>query len=152
MVSAWLYNDSPEDPRLPHKFSPDRPVSLVELSDIGVNHWSIPPNDISKVDQICLERHYSSRDVISISKETLPNFDEKLKIFFTEHLHLDEEIRYILAGAGYFDIRNTQNLWVRIHVTLGDLIILPAGSYHRFSLDSGEYAKAMRLFKEVRSF
>ena len=37
--------------------------------------------------------------------------------------------------------------WVRIHVQHGDLLVLPAGIYHRFSLDDKESVKMMRLFK-----
>lgn len=37
--------------------------------------------------------------------------------------------------------------WVRIHVAKGDLLVVPAGIYHRFSLDNSEYMKVMRLFK-----
>ncbi|KAI8896551.1 1,2-dihydroxy-3-keto-5-methylthiopentene dioxygenase, partial [Globomyces pollinis-pini] len=149
MVSAWYYMESEESGQAKHQYTPNKPVSLDQLSTIGVLHWTFNPDtELDKVDELSKERKYVSRDVINISRDTLPNYDEKLKTFHTEHLHDDEEIRYILEGSGYFDIRDVEDKWIRIHCLKGDLIILPAGSYHRFILDDTDYIKAMRLFKE----
>jgi len=96
---------------------------------------------------ICKERGYKNRDEKIISTE-LPNYNEMLKTFSTEHLHSDEEIRYVLKGSGYFDVRNQKEEWVRIHVTKGDLIILPEGIYHRYCQDISNFINVMRLFQE----
>ena len=76
----------------------------------------------------------------------MPEYDDKVKAFFEEHIHDAEEIRYILDGSGYFDVRDLNDQWVRIHIKKGDLMTLPEGIYHRFTCDSTDYIKAMRLF------
>lgn len=72
---------------------------------------------------------------MTISPATLPEYETKVRNFFAEHLHEDEEIRYILDGAGYFDVRSEGDEWVRVRLEKFDLMIMPAGIYHRFTTD-----------------
>ena len=63
-------------------------------------------------------------------------YEEKVRMFFNEHLHEDEEIRYILDGSGFFDVRNGSDEWVRIRVEKDDLIILPSGIAPLYAMSS----------------
>ncbi len=143
--------DTTVDQREPHQRSPPEPCSFETLDALGVLHWEGLDADnhetAEDMNTLRVERGYSYMDVIEISPEKLPNYEERIKIFFTEHIHDDEEIRYCLAGSGYFDVRDLQDRWIRIAVEKGDMIVLPEGIYHRFTLDSNNYIKACRLFK-----
>ncbi|EDR07834.1 uncharacterized protein LACBIDRAFT_294466 [Laccaria bicolor S238N-H82] len=150
-MRAYYYDNIPGDQRLPHDYVPSRPVSEDTLDKINVKHWTIPVEGYeSKVNALAQERGYKNRDTINVSKEGLGEvYEQKIKGFFEEHMHEDEEIRYILSGSGFFDVRETPtDAWIRLAVEPGDLIVLPAGIYHRFTLDEGNCIKALRLFQD----
>jgi methylthioribulose-1-phosphate dehydratase len=119
-----------------------------DLRQIGVLLFKLDGSeDSEKLKQICIERKYKNSDIKEIHAK-MENYDVFIKKFATEHLHADEEIRYVLKGSGYFDVRNKKDEWVRIQVTKGDLIILPEGIYHRYVSDLTNYIVVMRLFQE----
>ena len=70
---------------------------------------------LETVDQLAASRDYKNRDQVTISPSAMGEFYEsKVKSFFSEHMHEDEEIRYIRDGKGYFDVRNEGDEWIRI--------------------------------------
>ena len=124
------------DRRQPH-VTP-RSVSASDLEGLGISYYHLP--ELSQVDELAYGRGYVHRDEITVSPEALGGqdaFDARLKVFFNEHLHEDEEIRYVVDGTGYFDVRSSDDEWVRIELEKADLIILPAGIYHRFTTGQG---------------
>lgn len=127
-----------------------RSVSKELLSNLGVLYQYCP--SLSSVDAIASERSYKNRDEIVVSPESMGSqYEAKVKMFFIEHLHEDEEIRYILDGHGFFDVRDGEDSWIRIMVEKNDLIVLPAGLYHRFTTDSNNVCSKiskLRLFCE----
>ncbi|KAI8004145.1 1,2-dihydroxy-3-keto-5-methylthiopentene dioxygenase 2 [Camellia lanceoleosa] len=85
------------------------------------------------------------RDFCEVFLEKLPNYEEKIKNFLEEHLHIDEEIRYCVAGNGYFDARDCNDAWIHVLVKKGRMVVLPARIYHCFTLDSNNYLKVSGL-------
>ncbi|KAF2841498.1 1,2-dihydroxy-3-keto-5-methylthiopentene dioxygenase [Patellaria atrata CBS 101060] len=144
-MRAYWYDNLPGDQRDPHDSGRD--VDPQYLKKLGILAFNYP--NVEDVNAVAKERQYKNRDEVVISPEAMgPIYEEKVKTFFSEHLHEDEEIRYILDGAGYFDVRGKDDDWVRIKLDKHDLMIMPAGIYHRFTTDNSNYTKAMRLFKE----
>jgi len=177
LLEAWLMDEDVSQPQLPHRRatrphrcappltaprrSPNVRVSPRALASLGVLSWHLPPGEAASEERLTAlraARGYSFEDTLRLSRASLGEaYDAKLGIFFTEHIHSDEEVRYVLEGGGYFDVRcdcEGQALppgvppgsWVRVATRAGDLIILPAGMYHRFTLDAGEAVVARRLF------
>jgi len=151
MVQAWYFdNDLSVDYREPHKANPPVYLSLEDVYEkTGVEYFKFDADtheNNEEYAELKKKRGYSYEDSIEISRDKLPNYDEKLKMFYSEHIHSDEEIRFIVGGGGYFDVRNKEDQWIRIYVEKNDLLVLPAGIYHRFTIDKSDYIKAKRLF------
>eukprot|EP01018_Ginkgo_biloba_P029379 Gb_08131 [translate_table: standard] len=149
-MEAWYMDDSAEDQRLPHHTNSPQYVSLEKLADLGVLYWKLDADNVDtdpELQDIRKTRGYNYMDTLTICPDKLVDYHEKIRKFYEEHLHTDEEIRYCLEGSGYFDVRDTKDQWIRIWVKKGDMIVLPAGIYHRFTLDTHNYIKVMRLFQ-----
>ena len=65
-----------------------------------------------KLAHIRQSRGYKNHDFVLSSK--IPDLESKLETFKTEHIHYDEEIRLLLDGSGYFDLKDAQDNWIRV--------------------------------------
>ncbi|PAN37590.1 hypothetical protein PAHAL_7G103700 [Panicum hallii] len=151
VVQAWYMDDTTEeeDQRLPHRRQPDVPVPLSKLLDLGIFAMRLDADNHENDENLTMirsQRGYLHMDIVTLTPEKMANYEAMIKRFFEEHLHADEEVRYCLEGSGYFDVRDEEDRWVRVSVRKGGLIVVPAGIYHRFTLDTNNYIKAMRLF------
>jgi 1,2-dihydroxy-3-keto-5-methylthiopentene dioxygenase len=104
--------------------------------------------DFEKVRSVCtaLLECANQSNTRPLTHHATPILTQKIEAFFEEHIHDAEEIRYIIGGSGYFDVRNLEDKWVRVHVKKGDLMTLPEGIYHRFTCDEDRLTHVMRLF------
>lgn len=87
---------------------------------------------------------YRSRDLVVVH-EGLPQLDEMLAKFEKIHYHDDDEVRYTLAGSGYFGFVADGDQFM-LEVGAGDYINVPAGTEHWFTLKSPRAIKAVRYF------
>ncbi|KAL4065660.1 ARD/ARD' family-domain-containing protein [Scleroderma yunnanense] len=147
-LACYHLDDSPADPRLPHDSGIS--VDYAKVLALGVIHKNIPvsPDGKYEVDAIMNERGYHYRDFVTLNKEALGDaLENTIDGFYEEHMHEFEESRYILTGHGYWDIReHSTETWIRFKVGPGDLVILPPGMFHRFTLDEKSDLTSMRVF------
>lgn len=121
-------------------------ISLEELASNDVTYRALPVEDhVGPLEAFMRERGYVTRDEIQLSLAT-PGLDAIEAKFDREHLHTDDEVRYVLEGEGIFDIRSRDDRWMRVIVGVGDLISVPKDRHHRFLLTEAKQIRCVRLF------
>lgn len=129
-----------EDPRLA--------IAPEELATHGVKSWVVPSDDAARAAMIAAikrDQGYVDEDFVELGPAT-PNLDTICAKFDKEHFHTEDEVRFVVAGDGIFDVRDGGDRWIRIEVGEGDMIVIPARKYHRFYLTDRKQIRCMRLF------
>jgi len=126
------------------------PISTADLEAVGVlaERLELEADAFQPgLDKLKAQRGYVEQDIIELQPET-PNLDALCAKFVDEHLHTDDEVRYVLEGEGIFDLRSHDDRWMRVTVEPGDLLVVPANLHHRFLLTSRKQIRCVRLFKD----
>lgn len=119
-----------------------------DLARRGVLSWSVPADETVRaatIDRIKREHGYVDEDFVELSADT-PNLEAICAKFDREHYHTEDEVRFVVAGEGIFDVRDEADRWIRIEVAEGDMIVIPACAHHRFFLTAQKQIRCMRLF------
>lgn len=90
---------------------------------------------------------YVTADVIDVNPET-PNLDAMLARFDKEHTHSEDEVRFILAGRGIFFL-NIGGRVASVEVGPGDMLRVPRGTTHWFTLCEERRIRAIRWFQDT---
>lgn len=134
-----------------HYRATQEPLTAADLEANGVHyrHLGLDRGVFQPVlDELSQRRGYGTQDEVKLNPDT-PNLPAVLQKFDGEHLHEDDEVRFLLDGEGVFDIRANDERWMRIVVEAGDLIVVPKGKHHRFELTPINRIHCVRLFKDV---
>ncbi|MBI5612184.1 MAG: cupin domain-containing protein [Gammaproteobacteria bacterium] len=99
----------------------------------------------NRFEELQREKGYATRDMIVIH-EDIPGLADVLAKFDKIHYHTDDEVRYILAGKGYFGFVEPDGNQFLLEVCAGDYINVPANAEHWFEMKDSKRIKAVRYF------
>lgn len=137
------------------------PEIRAELAASGIDYerWSLDrvPQESSadavleayaeEIDAMKRRGGYVTADVIDVNPQT-PNLDAMLARFDKEHTHDEDEVRFILAGRGIFFL-NLNSRVASVEVGPGDMLRVPRGTTHWFTLCEDRRIRAIRWFQET---
>jgi 1,2-dihydroxy-3-keto-5-methylthiopentene dioxygenase len=132
-----------------------------ELAALGIDYecWSLDrvgadasAEDVLKayateIDEMKRRGGYVTADVIDVNPST-PNLETMLAKFDKEHTHSEDEVRFILAGRGIFFLALDGRV-ASVEVGPGDMLRVPRGTKHWFTLCEDRRIRAIRWFQDT---
>jgi 1,2-dihydroxy-3-keto-5-methylthiopentene dioxygenase len=101
----------------------------------------------NEIDEMKRRGGYATADLIDVNPDT-PNLEAMLAKFDKEHTHSEDEVRFILAGRGVFFLHLGEKV-VSVEVGPGDMLRVPRGTTHWFTLCDDRRIRAIRWFQDA---
>jgi len=134
-------------------------AAALALLSIEYERWSldrVPPDATAEqvmaayareIEEMKRRGGYVTADVIDVNPAT-PNLEAMLARFDKEHTHSEDEVRFILAGRGIFFL-NMDGRIASVEVGPGDMLRVPRGTTHWFTLCEDRRIRAIRWFQDT---
>ena len=125
-------------------------IEVQQLLDNGIFYRRLPDDEAEcrrSLEALKTEQGYIEEDIVELRPDN-PELDNICARFDKEHFHTADEVRFVLEGAGIFDIRDLDDNWIRVEVVAGDLLVVPANRNHRFWLTDSKHIRCVRLFQD----
>jgi 1,2-dihydroxy-3-keto-5-methylthiopentene dioxygenase len=146
------------DPRIAEDTQDARRIeSILGRIDVGFERWQASRNlepvatqdqvlgaYQSEIDRLIARGGYQSVDVVRMLPGQGDTSAARAK-FLSEHTHDDDEVRFFVAGAGAFYLRDADEV-LRVICTKGDLLVVPSATRHWFDMGPQPDFCAIRLF------
>jgi 1,2-dihydroxy-3-keto-5-methylthiopentene dioxygenase len=131
------------------------------LGTLGIDYerWSldrVPPDSTAEavleayageIETMKQRGGYVTADVIDVNPST-PNLEAMLARFDKEHTHDEDEVRFILSGRGIFFLHIGGRV-ASVEVGQGDMLRVPRGTTHWFTLCEDRRIRAIRWFQDT---
>ncbi|KAK6103625.1 ARD/ARD' family protein [Brugia pahangi] len=150
-MKIWHMEQYPiGDRRLPHHVYPPKLYTTDQLQAIaGVVSYKVDIDDVNamkkRISRVKAERKMTTTDIFTLDQNT-NKFEEKLEQLY-EPVAKDVDSAFLVTdGSAYYDIEIDDDDWIRINVERGDLIIIPSGRNHRFTLTTQNKVVIQRFF------
>ncbi len=133
--------------------------SALAVTGIDYERWSldrVPPDSSAdavlaayapEIDDMKRRGGYVTADVIDVNPST-PNLEAMLARFDKEHTHDEDEVRFILSGRGVFFLELNGRI-ASVEVGPGDMLRVPRGTKHWFTLCEDRSIRAIRWFQDT---
>jgi 1,2-dihydroxy-3-keto-5-methylthiopentene dioxygenase len=124
-----------------------------DLSILPENAADLAPADevlaafAAPIEEMKQRGGYTTADVIDVRPDT-PGLDAMLARFDKEHTHSEDEVRFILSGRGIFFLAMDECV-ASVEVGPGDMLRVPRGTRHWFTLCDERRIRAVRWFQDT---
>jgi len=138
MVAAWYVDGSSEEERWqPNQMLPNFAVPGDKLSRLGAEHYA---DGAGAGVKRAVAEHGLARAPELVLAEAAGQAGSLAEALWVEHARAGAEVLVALQGAGYIDVRDSNDRWIRVRLGEGEALCLPAGMYRRVACSSKSQA------------